>query len=214
VTADAKKRLLTAARDIFGSVNLEGATTRQIAERAGVNQAAIPYYFGGKEGLYQAVIQQFLGEKFGFVQPTVAAIREKLSEHQSSKEEAFVLLEQLLTKMLETVLLQDASSTWARIVMREQMQPTAAFDMLYARAIRHVHETVSTLLGIILGRSANDPMVILRAHMWAGQVLIFLSGRETIRRRLSLDAYSEDVVALILKAMREQLAILKTEIAH
>jgi len=41
--SDAKQRLIKAGLEIFGTFNLEGATTRQLAERAGVNQAAIPY---------------------------------------------------------------------------------------------------------------------------------------------------------------------------
>jgi AcrR family transcriptional regulator len=57
---DAKKRLIKAGLEIFGTFNLEGATTRQLAQRAGVNQAAIPYYFGGKEGLYLAVIEHLI----------------------------------------------------------------------------------------------------------------------------------------------------------
>src|SRR5579864_5114735 len=59
---DAKQRLIEAGLEIFGTFNLEGATTRQLADRAGVNQAAIPYYFGGKEGLYLAVIKHVVGE--------------------------------------------------------------------------------------------------------------------------------------------------------
>jgi AcrR family transcriptional regulator len=38
-----KQRLIDAGLEIFGTYNLEGATTRQLAEQAGVNQAAIPY---------------------------------------------------------------------------------------------------------------------------------------------------------------------------
>ena len=57
LAGDPKQRLIEAGLEIFGMYNLEGATTRQLASRARVNQAAIPYYFGGKEGLYLAVVQ-------------------------------------------------------------------------------------------------------------------------------------------------------------
>ena len=40
---NAKQRLIKAGLEIFGTFNLKGATTRQLARRAGVNQAAIPY---------------------------------------------------------------------------------------------------------------------------------------------------------------------------
>jgi TetR/AcrR family transcriptional regulator, regulator of cefoperazone and chloramphenicol sensitivity len=66
---DAKQRLIKAGLEFFGMFNLEGATTRQLAERAGVNQAAIPYYFGGKEGLYLAVIEHVINHKASRVRP-------------------------------------------------------------------------------------------------------------------------------------------------
>src|SRR6266478_165275 len=67
----AKQRLIEAGLEIFGAFNLEGATTRQLAERAGVNQAAIPYYFGGKEGLYLAVIEHVITHKASRVRPVL-----------------------------------------------------------------------------------------------------------------------------------------------
>ena len=77
---DAKQRLIEAGLEIFGILNLEGATTRQLAQRAGVNQAAIPYYFGGKEGLYLAVIEHLLTHKASRVRPLVLQIREDLAK--------------------------------------------------------------------------------------------------------------------------------------
>ncbi|PWT81223.1 MAG: hypothetical protein C5B58_10175 [Acidobacteria bacterium] len=209
---DARQRLIDAGREVFGSFNLEGATTRQIAERAGVNQAAIAYYFGGKEGLYEAVVRHFVATKFEFVRPVVVEVQQHLAAGVPRKQDALTLLKRLLLVLLETVLTQGAHSTWARIVMREQMQPTPAFDFLYEQAVCRVHETISRLLGTILGRPGTDRMVVLRSHMLVGQVLIFLSGQETIKRRLSLEGYSESEVALIKEALSEQLDLLRSEI--
>ena len=89
------------------------------------------------------------------------------------------------------------------------MQPTKAFDVIYEGVIRHVHETISSLLGIVLGREPTDRTVILRAQMILGQVLIFLSGREAIRRRLGLTGYTEEEFAEIKAALHEQLDLLQ-----
>src|SRR5258708_21053856 len=75
---DAKQRLIKAGLEIFGTFNLEGATTRQLADRAGVNQAAIPYYFGGKEGLYLAVIEHEVNHKASRVRPVLLRISNSL----------------------------------------------------------------------------------------------------------------------------------------
>ena len=56
---DTRRRILEAAFELFASDGFEGASTRTLAERAGVNLPAIQYYFGSKEGLYRAVVEQF-----------------------------------------------------------------------------------------------------------------------------------------------------------
>jgi TetR/AcrR family transcriptional regulator, regulator of cefoperazone and chloramphenicol sensitivity len=105
--------------------------------------------------------------------------------------------------------LQDqATTTWARIIVREQMQPTKAFDILYEQLIRHVHEALSVLLAIVLKRKATDPVVILRAHTLVGQIIIFLSGRETIRRRMNWEKYTATEIKQIQQAIDEQLDLL------
>ena len=208
---DARQRLIDAGLEIFGTYNLEGATTRQLAEHAGVNQAAIPYYFGGKEGLYVAVIEYLFSTNFAVIGPVVNALQEQLTAKKPTRDEALALLKKLLSAMLERVLTRKASSTWARIIMREQMQPTQAFSVIYDKGIRRVHETVSLLLAIILARKPTDRKVILRSHMVVGQVLIFLAGRETIRRRLNLTGYTDEEVKEINQALEEQLDLLRFE---
>ncbi|WYX25512.1 TetR/AcrR family transcriptional regulator [Achromobacter xylosoxidans] len=56
--ADTRDRLLRAGLALFSQLGLEGVRTRQLAQAAGVNQSAIPYHFGGKEGVYAAVLEQ------------------------------------------------------------------------------------------------------------------------------------------------------------
>jgi TetR/AcrR family transcriptional regulator, regulator of cefoperazone and chloramphenicol sensitivity len=206
---DARQRLIDAGLEIFGIYNLEGATTRQLAEQAGVNQAAIPYYFGGKEGLYLAVIEHLFSSNFAVIGPIVAALQEQMSVKKPTRDEALALLKKLLGAMLERILARKASSTWARIIMREQMQPTQAFNLIYEKGIRRVHETVAALLAIILEKRPTDRKVVLRAHMIVGHVLIFLAGRETIRRRLDLTGYTDEEVKEIKQALDEHLDLLR-----
>jgi TetR/AcrR family transcriptional regulator len=51
----ARERLLDAAAEEFGAKGFAGARVKRIAERAGLNQQLISYYFGGKAGLYEAL---------------------------------------------------------------------------------------------------------------------------------------------------------------
>jgi AcrR family transcriptional regulator len=202
---DAKQRLIEAGLEIFGAFNLDGATTRQLAERAGVNQAAIPYYFGGKEGLYLAVIEYMLKHKGARVLPVAGEIRSAMIGKELTPAEALALIRKLFSTVVSVLLEDQATTTWARIIVREQMQPTKAFDLIYERLIRHVHEVLTALLAIVLRRKPTDPIVILRAHMLVGQIIVFLAGRETIRRRLSWERYTGSEIKQIQQAISEQL---------
>src|SRR5271170_2075161 len=51
-TEDPRQRLLEAAGQVFAEKGFEGATVRDICKRAGVNIAAVNYYFRDKERLY------------------------------------------------------------------------------------------------------------------------------------------------------------------
>jgi TetR/AcrR family transcriptional regulator, regulator of cefoperazone and chloramphenicol sensitivity len=212
ITSDlsTRARLLDAAAEVFGTFNLEGATTRQLAERAGVNQAAIPYYFGGKEGLYLATVEHFFSVHAPKIGSVVGEIESQLAAKTVDREEALHLLKKVLETMLEVLLRQQTNRSFGRIIIREQMQPTKAFDLIYERVIRHVHQTISTLLAILLDREPGDRSVILRAQMIVGQILIFLAGRETIRRRLNLTGYTDEEFAEIKAALHEQLDLLQS----
>jgi len=208
-----RARLLDAAAEIFGTYNLEGATTRQLAERADVNQAAIPYYFGGKEGLYLATIEHFFSVHAPKIGSVVAEIESRLTAKNIDRGEALDLLKRLLGTMLEVLLRQQTNRSFGRIIIREQMQPTKAFDLIYERVIRHVHQTVSALLAILLEREPDDRSVIFRAQMIVGQILVFLAGRETIKRRLNLTGYTDEEFAEIKAALHEQLDLLQPKSA-
>jgi AcrR family transcriptional regulator len=66
-SVETRDRLVDAALQVFASHGFEGATTREIARRAGVALAALPYHFTTKEALWKAAADRIfaqLGETF------------------------------------------------------------------------------------------------------------------------------------------------------
>lgn len=59
--AEARDRLLRTALRLFSEQGFARTSTRAIAQAAGVNLAAIRYYFGDKAGLYRATFTEPLG---------------------------------------------------------------------------------------------------------------------------------------------------------
>ena len=59
--AETRRGILLAAEESFATAGFVGATTRQVAARAGVNVATLHYHFGNKENLYRAVLDAASG---------------------------------------------------------------------------------------------------------------------------------------------------------
>ena len=55
-----RKRIIAAAGRIFGRKGFKAATVREICKSAGVNLAAVNYYFGDKVGLYRTVVVELM----------------------------------------------------------------------------------------------------------------------------------------------------------
>jgi AcrR family transcriptional regulator len=66
-----RERLLAAALDEFSVHGYAGARVSAIADRAGLNQQLIAYYFGGKEGLYRALEERWLEQEEAIARPDV-----------------------------------------------------------------------------------------------------------------------------------------------
>jgi AcrR family transcriptional regulator len=54
-----RAKLIDVATQLFAEKGLDGTTTRDIANMAGINISLISYYFQGKEGLYKEVFIEF-----------------------------------------------------------------------------------------------------------------------------------------------------------
>jgi TetR/AcrR family transcriptional regulator len=59
---DYRRRLLDAAEAVFAARGYRGATTREIANRAGVAKRMLFYYFPNKEALYRSVLDRWASD--------------------------------------------------------------------------------------------------------------------------------------------------------
>jgi len=55
---DTRERIVDAALKVFAERGFDGAKTREIAERAGVNLGLIKYYFDTKQGLWKSAVDR------------------------------------------------------------------------------------------------------------------------------------------------------------
>lgn len=67
-----RERILEAADTLFGEIGFDATTTREIAERSGVNKALIHYHFKSKEGLLASLLDQYYGQLADTVQQALS----------------------------------------------------------------------------------------------------------------------------------------------
>jgi len=204
VAGTAQSRLIEAGLDVFGACGYTAATTRMIAERGRVNLAAIPYHFGGKEGLYLAVIDHIVLTVNGQLAPRLNSIRERLQEEAVARDEAMAMLEDLLGALIDFVVGADQALRFSRIVLREQLSPSKAYHRIYDGIMQPVQEAVASLLALICGESASSRILRLRTFSLVGQIMAFRSGRETLIRFVDMVGYTLEETAEIRCMLLEQ----------
>jgi TetR/AcrR family transcriptional regulator, regulator of cefoperazone and chloramphenicol sensitivity len=201
------RRLLLASIDVFGRLGFEGTSTRALAQAAGVNLQAIPYYFGSKEGLYLAVAEHIaseVGSRVGAVRDQARSMISQADEQQRplSEQEARRLLSMLLQAMAE-IFLSKESEAWALFMMREQMHPTDAFALIYGRVIKPMLELIQKLLACLLRENPESQSVKLRSHAVVGNVMIFRFAHATVLAQMSWDKMGPEHIRIIQTTVHE-----------
>jgi AcrR family transcriptional regulator len=178
--AETRAQLIGAALDVFGELGFDGASTRLIASRAGANLAAITYHFGGKEALHIAVARHIVGEIVANIGPALATAA--ASDSVATPETARQTILRILGTFIDVILGKAEAARWARFVIREQMQPGAAFDVLYE--FLGAAQTLATrAFAAALGKP-ESPEIRLRVFAILGQVMFFRVAQAVVLRRM------------------------------
>jgi TetR/AcrR family transcriptional regulator, regulator of cefoperazone and chloramphenicol sensitivity len=197
----ARTRLLEKGLQIFGLYGFEGVRTRTLADAAEVNQSAIPYYFGGKKGLYLAVTHQLTENlKDAFLQD-VLEVTSGIKE--ISKEKATDTLRTIVTEFSKAMLGNHITKARITFIAREQLQPTEAYDILYENFFKPLHHTISCLVGRLINLNEDDPQTIIIAHAILGQSIFFATAKEAYLRLQGINDLDEPHINDIARTLGE-----------
>ncbi|MBG2956012.1 transcriptional regulator CecR [Proteus mirabilis] len=205
----AKRQLLEAACEIFGKNGPDGATTRQIAQAAKQNIAAIAYYFGSKEGLYLAVAQYIADLIRIDFEPTVAQLDDFLEKPNPT--EHFPLLQKLIIDSFlqyARLVLDKSNVHISRIMAREQLVPTEAYSLIHQQALSPLLTRVNRLLALYIGLDPTLPKTMLHTHAILGEVLSFRLVRETILRQTGWDRIGKQEYEIISNTLKVHITLL------
>ncbi len=188
---DTRRRILEAALSLFAAVGFDSASTRAIAEQAGVNLPAIQYYFGSKVGLYRAAIAHIGEQAAQAITPIAVRVRTVLDTGTPGRAQLINLLCEMVDALV-TLFLDDSlpeRESRSLFVSRVEIEHTAALDPLSEIWRQHVLAPSSALVGRLVDRPAEDEQVVLRTLMILGQAKIFCS--RSVVRALGWDTAGE-----------------------
>jgi AcrR family transcriptional regulator len=174
---DTRRRILDTALALFAAEGFSGASTREIAERAGVNLPAIQYYFGSKEGLYRAVIAH-IGEQLAeIIAPIAARARDCLASGTPSRNQVINILCELISALVAMFLDETYPNreNCCLFVSRVEVEDTEALDTLHEIWREHVQTPAAGLVGFLMDLPPADEEVTLRTLMILGQIKVFCS---------------------------------------
>lgn len=197
---DPRERILLAAGREFAERGYDAATIRDICLAAGVNVAAVNYYFGDKRRLYIESVKHAHEERVRQVplpewQPGTPPDRK---------------LHDFVANMLERMLGLGQPPWQVRLMMREVLQPTEACRELVEDYIRpHFAVLVSVLHELAGGRLCEPELrrvgmsIVGQCFLYraAGEVVGMLVPRSEIASLHSPAALADHVTAYALAAL-------------
>lgn len=179
----ARSAILAAALEEFSGVGFEGASTRRIAEGAGVSLPLIRHHFGNKEDLWKATAAEVYG-----------AFLERLGERRKGLEGVAdrVLLRLLLR---EYILFFARVPQFARFLIQVNHGPPELLEWLVARFVPPAGGWYNDLLRRAQseGYFPRGDLFLLRFLFLGAATSVFVFG-PTISRLSGLDPADESVI--------------------
>jgi AcrR family transcriptional regulator len=186
--SETETRLLEAAGEIFAEYGYRGATVRQICEKAGANVAAVNYHFGDKDGLYLAVLR-FVHKTQAEKYPHTVGLDSSASAERK--------LRAYIRSLLYRVFAEGRPGWHMKLITREMLEPTRAFDTLVREAARPLHQELMSIVRELLSPDASDKAVRLCTLSILGQMVYYVRARPVISRLYPRQKYgSKDIEEL------------------
>jgi TetR/AcrR family transcriptional regulator len=183
-SADATRdRIVAAAADLFSERSFDGATTREIAARAGVTQPLLNYHFRSKDELWQAAVDSLFDLLNQTLDARAAGLR-GVDEVTSAK-----------LRVREFVTFSARTPQLHRIIMQESKSDGPRMDYLVERHVRPIYETTIAMFEHLArtGAVPNIPATHLYYILTGAGPTMFVLAPEC-RRLSSLDPSADAVI--------------------
>ena len=169
--------ILAAALTEFGAHSFAAATTRRIADAAGVTLPSIAYHFGGKEGLYVACAHEIVRRFQETTNELIAPIAQ-LASGPGDPDTARTLIADTLKRVLRLFLDPIGGQTQADFAMRALRERGPGFAILHDQLWAPGVAGLAQLVAVARGGQAATPADRTDALLLISSLLAFAMGRE------------------------------------
>jgi TetR/AcrR family transcriptional regulator, regulator of cefoperazone and chloramphenicol sensitivity len=176
---DSRETLLDAAGAVFAEKGFEEATVREICQKAGLNVAAVNYYFRDKNALYVEAVK--LAHCTGGQMPQFDVPADVPPEQ---------LLEAFIRQMME-MMLHDGRPSWhLELMMREMARPSDACVELVRSFIGPMFAALKRIISQMLPADISELDLDMNAFSIVAQCLLYRYHRPVGRILVGEEAYA------------------------
>jgi len=178
-----RERILEAAVDLFSEKSFEGATTREIASKAGVTQPLLSYHFRSKDDLWRAAVDRLF-----------EALADTLAERESGLRGVDELTVMRLV-VREFIFFSAEHPQVHRIITQECKTDGPRMDWLVERHIRPIYDAATERLSRLVaqGLLPDIPLAHLYYIITGAGPTMFVLGPEC-RRLTGVDPTDPAVI--------------------
>ena len=190
-----RDKILESAIRLFAEKGFSGTTTREIAEKAGVNEALIFRYFSTKRDLYSAIIERKISEEPGFEYP--------LEAFKETRDD-WLIFKSIAIRMFDCV---EKDPSFIRLLHFSALEGHELSDMFFDTYVQYQRMLLSDYIERRISEGAfKNVNPVLAARAFIGMVINYILVQEIFgekkRRKIKREEVADTFVKIFLEGIK------------
>jgi AcrR family transcriptional regulator len=191
-----REQILLEAMQCFAENGFRGTTTRALAERVGITEAALYRYFPSKESLYRAIVDRKIRA------PEVVALVESAAERRDDRAVFGGLAREIFRRLEE-------DPAFLRILLFTALEGHALAEPFFASRVRRLREFVAGYVALRVSEGAFRPVEpALAARAFLGMIFDHMNVRMVFRQTEAypqpLDEVADTFTSIFLDGVQQR----------
>jgi AcrR family transcriptional regulator len=171
-----REKLLDTAEELFFDKGYENVSVRELTSAAGVNVAAINYYFQSKENLYRESVRR----RLSFVaDDLISAMKREI--YRDDPPDLRTILSVYINEYMGNILMVKEAGRFIETISRDMSEGGIITDILIEEMVEPVHMILKDAITRVRPDLPEDKISLCIISI-GGQMFHFMRAREIIRR--------------------------------